>query len=128
MVPVSCWDMREPPRVGYGRLRPTQGRAAALHRGSLAVMQQRVGMLQDVQAPHLADDLERVRAALGDGVTVTGPDDVGFFEIVLNAPSFEDALERVWDAVASAGADDVVRFAEHPEIPEHWRHVPARRP
>jgi hypothetical protein len=89
-------------------------------------MQQRVGMLYDVQAPHLPDDLERLRQALPDGATMGERDELGFFDITVEAPSFEAALGVVWDAIAAAGADDVVRFAEHPEIPEHWRHRTAR--
>ena len=53
---------------------------------------------------------------------VSEPDDVGVFEVTLEAESQEDALERVWDAVASAGADDHIAFLEHPSLPEHWRH------
>jgi hypothetical protein len=85
-------------------------------------------MVYDPQAPHLPDDLDRLRQALGDDATVGERDELGFFEITLDAPSFDDALARVWDAVALAGADDVVRFAEHPDIPEHWRHVTSARP
>jgi hypothetical protein len=35
--------------------------------------------------------------------------------------SEEQALQRVWDAIAAAGADDHIVFAEHPELPEHRR-------
>jgi hypothetical protein len=56
------------------------------------------------------------RDALGD------IDEAGILEItVKDATDFEDALTRVWDAVARAGADDAFVFAEHPDIPEHWR-------
>ncbi len=34
---------------------------------------------------------------------------------------FEDALTQVWNAIAAAGADDELAFAEHPDLPEHWR-------
>ena len=59
-------------------------------------------------------------AALPDA-TVSEADDVGVFEIELEAPSLEDALQRVWDAVAASGTDDHIVFLEHPELPEHWR-------
>jgi hypothetical protein len=49
------------------------------------------------------------------------PDDVGAFEIALEADDQEDALTQVWDAVATSGTDDHIVFLEHPELPEHWR-------
>jgi hypothetical protein len=60
-------------------------------------------------------------AAALPGATVGEPDDVGVFEIELEADDFEDALLRVWDAVAASGTDDHVVFLEHPDLPEHWR-------
>jgi hypothetical protein len=57
-----------------------------------------------------------------DGATVTEPDEEsGVFEVTVEADSQEAALQRVWDAVAAAGADDHIAFAEHPSLPEHWR-------
>jgi hypothetical protein len=49
------------------------------------------------------------------------PDDVGVFEIDLEADDLEDALSRVWNAVAASGTDDHIVFLEHPNLPEHWR-------
>jgi hypothetical protein len=49
------------------------------------------------------------------------PDDVGVFDITLEADDREDALSRVWDAVAASGTDDHIVFLEHPDLPEHWR-------
>ena len=63
---------------------------------------------------------DRLAAALA-GATVTEPDDVGVFEVSVECDSHEDALQRVWDAVATAGADDHIAFLEHPSLPEHWR-------
>jgi hypothetical protein len=54
------------------------------------------------------------------------PDEVGVFEIVLEADDLENALLRVWDAVAASGTDDHIVFLEHPDLPEHWRHVSGR--
>jgi hypothetical protein len=65
---------------------------------------------------------EELAAALGDDATVGEADDVGAFEVVLEADDFEDALHRVWNAVAASATDDHIAFLEHPDIPEHWRH------
>jgi hypothetical protein len=67
---------------------------------------------------------ETARAGLAaalPGAKVGEPDDVGVFEIELEADDLEDALLRVWDAVAASGTDDHIVFLEHPELPEHWR-------
>jgi hypothetical protein len=63
---------------------------------------------------------ERLAGALA-GATVGEPDANGIFEIAVTAPDQEQALQRVWDAIAAAGADDHVAFAEHADVPEHWR-------
>jgi hypothetical protein len=63
------------------------------------------------------DDLA---AALPDA-TVGAPDDVGVFEIDIDAADEEDALMRIWNAVAASGTDDHIVFLEHPALPEHWR-------
>jgi hypothetical protein len=68
----------------------------------------------------------RLAAALAQA-KVGDPDDVGVFEIELEAEDLEDALRQVWDAVAASGTDDHIVFMEHPNLPEHWR-VYSRRP
>lgn len=55
------------------------------------------------------------------------PDETGTFEITLDASDLEEALTKVWDAVALSGTDDHIVFLEHPELPEHWRDR-SRRP
>lgn len=60
-----------------------------------------------------------------DGAQATDPDGDGTWEIRLDAPSAEDALKLVWNAVAAAGADDHVVIIEHPQIAHHWEHRPA---
>jgi hypothetical protein len=60
-------------------------------------------------------------AALPDA-EVSEPDELGIFEIALEAEDQEQALQRVWDAVATSGTDDHIAFLEHPDLPEHWRH------
>jgi hypothetical protein len=69
----------------------------------------------------------RVVGAL-DGGTATEPDETGAFEVSIECGSHEEALQRVWDAVAAAGADDHLAFLEHPALPEHWRHRAQARP
>jgi hypothetical protein len=49
------------------------------------------------------------------------PDEIGVFDITLEAADREEALQRVWDAVAESGTDDHIVFLEHPDLPEHWR-------
>jgi hypothetical protein len=64
------------------------------------------------------------RQALADllpDADVSEPDDVGVFEIAFEAEDQEAALTRVFDAMASAGADDHLVFMEHPDLPQHWR-------
>jgi hypothetical protein len=68
-------------------------------------------------------DLEaraQLSAALPDA-EIGEPDDVGVLEIALDADDQEQALQRVWDAVAASGTDDHIVFLEHPDLPEHWR-------
>jgi hypothetical protein len=88
--------------------------------------EQRVGMLR-LQSGQRADRaLAELDAALPDAV-VNPPDELGVFEIVIDAEDQERALQRVWDGIAAAGADEHVVFMEHPDLPEHWR-ARARRP
>jgi hypothetical protein len=60
-------------------------------------------------------------AAVMPGAETGVPDETGVFEVTLEAEDREQALERVWDAVAASGTDDHIVFLEHPELPEHWR-------
>ena len=64
---------------------------------------------------------ERLGEALGPGA-LGDLDDDGILEItVKDATDCQDALARVREAVATAGADDAFVFAEHPAVPGHWR-------
>jgi hypothetical protein len=63
---------------------------------------------------------EQLAAAL-PGATVSEPDELGVFEIELDAGDEEQALQQIWDAIAASGTDDHIIFLEHPELPEHWR-------
>jgi hypothetical protein len=69
---------------------------------------------------------EQLAAVLPDA-QIAEADDLGVFEIGLDADDQEQALQRVWDAVAASGTDDHIVFLEHPELPNHWRHL-SRRP
>jgi hypothetical protein len=81
----------------------------------------RIGMVALTRGAALRRGLSELALALPEA-TIGPPDETGVFEIQLRATSFEDALERVWNGVAAGGADDEMAFAEHPAIPEHWRH------
>lgn len=81
---------------------------------------QRVSMLRLTRGDRASAAVAALEAAL-PGADLTPPDDLGVFEIGLDAADREAALQRVWDAVAAAGADDHVVFLEHPDLPEHWR-------
>jgi hypothetical protein len=63
---------------------------------------------------------EQLAQALGDA-TVGPPDDLGIFDVTLDAEDLEDALRSVWNAVAASGTDDHIVFLEHPDLPEHWK-------
>jgi len=83
----------------------------------------RIGMVElHVGTPRDEEAHAKLAAAL-PGADVTAPDDVGVFEVALDAEDQDDALARVWDAVAASGTDDHIVFLEHPELPEHWRHL-----
>lgn len=66
---------------------------------------------------------EQLAAALPEGSEVGAPDEIGVFEVTAEAEGFEHALQVVWNAVAASGTDDHLVFLEHPDIPQHWRHV-----
>jgi hypothetical protein len=83
-------------------------------RQTVAMLLLHPGTPRDEQArEQLAADLT--------GAEVGAADELGVFEIALEADDLEQALQRVWDGVAAAGADDHIVFLEHPELPEHWR-------
>jgi hypothetical protein len=63
---------------------------------------------------------DRLTAALPDA-RISEPDDLGVFEVAVEADDLEQALQQVWDAVAASGTDDHIVFLEHPDLPEHWR-------
>jgi hypothetical protein len=89
-------------------------------RHKIAMLMLHEGSPRDLEAR------EQLSATLPEA-EVTEPDDVGVFEIALDADDREQALLRVWDAIAAAGVDDHIAFLEHPDLPEHWRHR-SRRP
>jgi hypothetical protein len=89
-------------------------------RHKIAMLMLHEGSPRDLEAR------EQLSATLPEA-EVTEPDDLGVFEIALDADDREQALLRVWDAIAAAGVDDHIAFLEHPDLPEHWRHR-SRRP
>jgi hypothetical protein len=81
----------------------------------VAMLMLHVGTPRDQEARgQLAD-------ALPAGSEVAEPDEVGVFEVRVDADDYEQALNIVWDAVAASGTDDHLVFLEHPDLPEHWR-------
>jgi hypothetical protein len=94
---------------------------AAIGVACRAMARQTVGMFMiHFGTPRDREAREQLAEAL-PGATISEPDDVGVFEVELEADDLEDALLRVWDAVAASGTDDHLVFLEHPELPEHWR-------
>ena len=82
----------------------------------------RVGMLlMHGGTPKDLECRERLAEALPDDAEVNEADELGVFEIELDAENREDSLTKVWNAVAASGTDDHILFLEHPELPEHWR-------
>ena len=71
--------------------------------------------------PHDHEARERLAAALPEDAEVGGPDELGVFEISVEAADREEALHVVWNAVAASGTDDHILFLEHPDLPGHWR-------
>jgi hypothetical protein len=71
--------------------------------------------------PKDLESRERLAEALPDDAAVSEPDELGVFEVELDAENPEDALTKVWNAVAASGTDDHIVFLEHPDLPEHWR-------
>jgi hypothetical protein len=74
--------------------------------------------MPDPLVTHAREDLA---AALPDSAEAGEPDELGFFEIAVEADDQEQALLTVWNALAASGADDHIFIAEHPDLPEHWR-------
>jgi hypothetical protein len=82
----------------------------------------RVGMLlMHGGTPKDLESRERLADSLPADAVTGEPDDVGVFEIELDAEDQEDALRKVWNAVAASGTDDHILFLEHPQLPGHWR-------
>jgi hypothetical protein len=87
----------------------------------MPVPMRRIGMLTlHPGTPRDAEAREQLAAEL-PGAIVSEPDETGVFEIELDGDDQEQALQRIWDAVAASGTDDHIVFLEHPELPEHWR-------
>jgi hypothetical protein len=102
---------------GAGWRRATAGSTAAM------ADRNRVGMLLlHPGTPRDQEAREQLADALPDDAEVTEPDELGVFEVSLDADDLEEALQTVWDAVGASGTDDHLVFLEHPELPEHWRH------
>jgi hypothetical protein len=82
-------------------------------------------LLMQMGTPRDQEAREALAALLPDA-DVGEPDEIGAFDIALDADDEEAALTRIWDAIAESGSDDHILFLEHPELPEHWRHRSAK--
>jgi hypothetical protein len=89
------------------------------------VAAQVVTLLVDEPGPLGDAARERLIEQLPDAQVDPPDPETGVFDVKFEADSREDALHRVWNALAAAGADDELLFLEHPDIPEHWRSRPA---
>jgi hypothetical protein len=78
------------------------------------------------QTPRDRRARQELAARLPPGSQVDEADEIGVFEVHVDAEDQEQALQIVWDAVAASGTDDHIVFLEHPELPEHWRRRSAR--
>jgi hypothetical protein len=82
-------------------------------------------LMRHLGTPRDQEALGQLVAAL-PGADVGEPDDVGVFEIAIDAEEPEEALQRIWDGVAASGTDDHIVFLEHPQLPERWRQYSGR--
>ncbi|MEA2156701.1 MAG: hypothetical protein QOE11_2841 [Solirubrobacteraceae bacterium] len=64
--------------------------------------------------------LEAIAAALGEDAQGTNPDEVGVFEIYLEADDLDEARQRALNAVDAAGSGDHVMLLETDDLPEQW--------
>jgi hypothetical protein len=81
----------------------------------------KIGMLlMHGNTPRDLEAHEQLAAALPDA-KVTEPDELGVFEVEIDAADQDAALQQVWNAVTLSGTDDHILFMEHPELPEYWR-------
>jgi hypothetical protein len=77
--------------------------------------QQIVKLVLDPEPGHPPDHaLRDLGEALGEGATMGEPDDDGVVEVSVWADDLDEAVKRVIDAIAAAGADDHFEIAEHP--------------
>src|SRR3954454_10954605 len=86
----------------------------------------RIGMLMlHLGTPRDQEARGQLAAALPDA-DIGEPEDVGVFEIAIDAEEQEEALQRIWNTVAASGTDDHIVFLEHPQLPDHWRQYSGR--
>ena len=75
----------------------------------------RVLMDRTDRGPGAVAAIDRMKQQLSGAIFTEIDESTGVFEIALEAPDREAALQRVVDAMAAAGADDHLLLAEHPE-------------
>ena len=72
---------------------------------------------------------ERFAGVLGEAARVGEPNERGVFEVELDMPDEEAALQRAWNAIAVSLTTDNIVLLDRPDLPEQWRHLagPPRR-
>ena len=64
---------------------------------------------------------EQLAAALPEDAEVSDPDNVGVFDLSLDAATAFQTASIASSRSAASGTDDHILFLEHPDLPEHWR-------
>ena len=70
-----------------------------------------ISLHRTVEGERFDQAIDALRNQLGPRA-VGDPDESGFFEVEVDAASWDDAAAKLRDAVASAGADEVVELGE----------------
>jgi hypothetical protein len=74
----------------------------------------RVGLVtMHGNTPRDQEARDQLADALPDAELTPIEDETGAFEVALEADSFDAAVQRVINGIASAGADDHLQLAEH---------------
>ena len=120
MLPDGTWTRRLSPRPGSFTAMPGHFFAGPEAIAAPKLLSRPAWPKTHVSMLLLHEGSPGTLTALGNSAPryltpITEPADVGVFDIALDAEDQEQALLRVWDAVAAAGVDDHIAFLEHPD-------------